>query len=118
MEFRIYHNSRCKKSREGLDYLNTKTTNSIVVEYLKTGIKPEQLKILLMKLNLPASSLVRTQEEEYKTSLRGKTFSEDEWIKILCNNPRLLRRPIIETRYKAIIADPPQEMDILFISNN
>jgi arsenate reductase (glutaredoxin) len=113
--FTIYHNPRCRKSRAGLEYFRgLSDENYEVVEYLKTGLQPEQFKKILIKLNLPASELVRKQEEEYKLSLKGKSFSEDEWIRIICNNPKLLKRPIIEGRYKAVIADPPEEMDSLF----
>lgn len=114
--YRIYHNVRCRKSREGLEYLRKKNVEFEVVEYLKTGLDVERLKTLLQKLNLPASALVRTQEEEYRLSLKGKTFHEEEWLSILLGNPKLIRRPIVEAPIKAVIADPPEEMDCLFKS--
>ncbi len=58
-----------------------------------------------MKLNLPASQLIRKQEDVFKTRFKGKNFTEDEWIKIIIEFPNLLRRPIIELPYKAGICD-------------
>jgi arsenate reductase (glutaredoxin) len=114
MKYTIYHNSRCRKSRAGLDYLLSHTTDVEVIEYLKSGLDTKDLETIVMKLNVSAVDLVRTQEEEYKNSLRGRSFTEEEWIKIICNNPKLLRRPIVVNRYKAVIADPPDLMDVLF----
>ncbi len=34
----IYHNPRCKKSRAGLHYLQIKTSDIKIVEYLKNGL--------------------------------------------------------------------------------
>lgn len=66
-----------------------------------------------MKLNQKPSEIVRTQEEVYKKQLKGKEFSDDEWIRILLENPKLIHRPIIEGEYKAVIGNPPENIDLL-----
>lgn len=113
MSFIIYHNPRCKKSRAGLQYLKEKTTDFKIYEYLKKGLNKEQLEEILLKTNLKPALLVRTQEEYFKKELKGKEFNNDEWIKIICENPKLLQRPIIIGKHKAVIADPPEKTDLL-----
>lgn len=113
MTLKIYHNSRCKKSRAGLEYLSNKTDNYEIVEYLKESISELELREILMKLNKKPSDIVRTQEEVYKKELKGKKFTDDEWIKILLENPKLIQRPIVVGKYKAVIAQPPEELDCL-----
>jgi arsenate reductase (glutaredoxin) len=113
MAIKIYHNSRCRKSRAGLEYLGAKTKDFEVIEYLKTSITEEELRDILMKLNKKPSEIVRTQEEVYKKELKGKNFTDDEWIKILLENPKLIQRPIVVGKYKAVIAQPPEELDCL-----
>lgn len=113
MSLKIYHNSRCKKSRAGLEYLGSKTDKYEIVEYLKESISEEELRDILLKLNKKPSDIVRTQEEVYKKELKGKKFTDDEWIKILVENPKLIQRPIVVGKYKAVIAQPPEEMDQL-----
>jgi len=110
---KIYHNPRCKKSRAGLQHLQTKGVEFEVIEYLKTPFTRAELKDVLMKMNIKPFDLVRTQEEVYKKQLRGNDFTEDEWVKIMVENPKLIKRPIIEKGYKAVWADPPEEMDDL-----
>ncbi len=114
MAVKIYHNSRCSKSRAGLDYIAKKTNNYEIVEYLKQTITEDELREILLKLNKKPFEIVRTQEEVYKKELKGKNFTDDEWIKILVENPKLIERPIIVGKYKAVIARPPEEMDCLF----
>ena len=111
---KIYHNSRCKKSRAGLQHLEKKGEAFEVVEYLKTPIDEKELGDVLAKLNLKPQELVRTQEELYKKELKGRQFTDAEWIKLLVENPKLIKRPIVVKGYKAVWADPPEEMDGLF----
>jgi arsenate reductase (glutaredoxin) len=110
----IYHNPRCAKSRAGLDYLKTKTADFEVIDYLKTGLTAEKLRQILQRLNVKSLELVRTQEDYFKQQLKGKVFSEEEWIQIIVENPKLLKRPIIINKYKAVWADPANLTDKLF----
>ncbi len=109
----IYHNPRCKKSRAGVAFLEEKGVDFKIRRYLDDALAEEELRKILMKLNMPAQQLVRTQEEQYKKELKGKNFTEDEWIKILLENPKLIQRPIIETKYKAIIGNPVENIEPL-----
>jgi arsenate reductase (glutaredoxin) len=111
--FKIYHNSRCRKSRAGLEYLAAKGVEYECIEYLKNPISEGELKDLIIKLNLCATDVIRKQEEIYKKQFRNKEFTEAEWIKIILEYPALLKRPIIVRDYKAVIADPPENLDIL-----
>lgn len=110
----IYHNPRCKKSRAGLAHLEKKGAEFEIKNYIKEGISPDELKDLLMKMNIGPQELVRTQEADYKSRYKGKNFTDDEWIKIMAENPRLIKRPIVVKKYKAVWADPPENMDVLF----
>ncbi|MEX0987473.1 MAG: arsenate reductase (glutaredoxin) [Bacteroidales bacterium] len=107
---KIYHNPRCKKSRAGLAYLKEQGIEPEVRLYLTDPLTPEELKKLIMKLNIPASELVRKQEEQYKKELKGLNFNDDEWIRIYLENPKLIRRPIVEARVKAVIGDPVEKI--------
>lgn len=110
---KIFHNPRCAKSRAGLDYLKGKNVEPEICDYLKTGLKIEDIKEILLKTNLKPVDLVRTQEEYYKKELKGKNFTDDEWVKIILENPKLLKRPIVVDRLKAVIAIPAESIDLL-----
>jgi arsenate reductase (glutaredoxin) len=110
----IYHNPRCKKSRAGLQYLKSKGVEFEVIEYLKNGISEKDLKTLLTKLNAEPIDLIRTQEAKYRKEFRGKNFTRDEWIRVMVENPALIKRPVVATNYKAVWTDVPEDMDVLF----
>jgi arsenate reductase (glutaredoxin) len=109
--FKIYHNSRCRKSRAGLEYLKSKTSNFEIIEYLKNEISTDELKEILKKINLKPSEIVRTQEDYFKKNLKGKSFTDEEWITILLENPKLIQRPIVVAKHKAVIGDPAENID-------
>ena len=115
MSYKIYHNTRCRKSRGGLQYLEEKGINPEIIEYLKDqAFTFESLKGVIKKLGVKPQEIVRTQEADYKQNYKGKDFSDDEWIKILVENPKLIRRPIIVKGEKAVLGDIVKHIDVLF----
>ena len=109
----IYHNPRCKKSRAGLQYLQEKGIEPKIVNYIKEGISVETLKDLLMRLNKKPVEMIRTQEADYKAKFKGKNFTDDEWVKIMAETPKLIKRPIVVKGNKAVWGDPPEEIRAL-----
>jgi arsenate reductase len=111
---RIYHNPRCRKSRSGVEYLKNKEVEFEVVEYLKSQFTFTSLKEVLAKLNLSPQEIIREHEDIFKKQFKGRSFTDDEWIKILIEYPNLIKRPIVVKDYKAVWADPPENIDKLF----
>lgn len=107
---RIYHNPRCKKSREGLQALKKYISDFEIIEYHKKPLTADDLRRLSAKLELPFALMVRQQEDYYKQHLKGKQLSEDQWIEAILSQPQLLQRPIVETADKATIANPPENI--------
>ena len=111
---KIYHNPRCSKSREGLLYLEEKGCEFEVVNYMKDGITAPEIKDFLVKSELKIEAIIRTGEELYKLQYKGKELTEDEWIKILVENPKLLQRPLVIKGSHAVLARPVEEIQKLF----
>ena len=111
--YTIYHNPRCKKSRAGLQYATEKKMEFQVREYLKEPLTEAELTTLVMKLHVKPFLLIRTQEEAYRKELKGLNLTDEEWIKVMVENPKLIHRPIVEGKYKAIVGDPPENIDLL-----
>lgn len=114
MTFQIYHNPRCKKSRAGLEFLKSRTSDFEIIEYLKAGISEEEIKLISKISGLKIIELVRIQEEFYKKNLKGKALSDEALIKNISENPKLLKRPIVIKEKSAIIADPPENINLIF----
>ena len=110
---KIYHNPRCRKSRAGLDYLKQSGAGFEIIDYMRKGITEEEIREILLKMNVKPASLVRSQEDLYKKELKGRNFTDDEWIRIIAENPKLLQRPVVVSKHKAVLAQPPENLDIL-----
>lgn len=109
----IYHNPRCKKSRAGLQYVIDNNKAYQVREYLKDPLSEAELTSLVMKLHVKPFELIRTQEEYFRKELKGLNFNNEEWIKVMVENPKLIHRPIVEAKYKAVVGDPVENIDNL-----
>ena len=104
---KIYHNPRCRKSRETLAIINEHNINVNIVEYLKYPPTKKEIRDIIKILNIPVLDLVRKEEEIFKKDYKGVTLSANEWINILHKNPILIQRPIVIKDSVAIIGRPP-----------
>ena len=111
---KIYHNPRCRKSREGVQYLTDKGVEFKIIEYLKDNLSKETVQILLNKLNITALELIRKNEKIWKENFKDKNLSEKELVEVLHKEPKLIERPIIENENLAVIGRPKENIDILF----
>jgi arsenate reductase (glutaredoxin) len=107
---KIYHNPRCSKSRETLKLIKDAGADVEVIEYLNAIPTVEELKTILMKLNLNPKDIVRTSEPVYKEKFKNSNFNNDEWLKIMVEYPKLIERPIVVKGNKAILGRPPQNV--------
>jgi len=108
--FKIYHNTRCSKSREACSILEDKGVELVTIEYLKTPPTQKEIKGLLKMLGMKAQDIVRKGEPLFKEKFADKKLSESEWIKALAENPILIERPIIVKGNKAVIGRPPEKV--------
>lgn len=110
---KIYHNPRCRKSREGLEILKESGKDFEVREYIKNTLDEKELTDLLQKLNMAPVELVRTEEKIWKENYRNRDLSDKELIRVMVDNPKLIQRPIVETRNKAVIGRPASKIEEL-----
>ncbi|EIL96691.1 arsenate reductase (glutaredoxin) [Rhodanobacter thiooxydans] len=106
---RIYHNSRCSKSRATLALLEQHGGEIEVVDYLDTPPSAAELAMLLRQLGMTARELLRTGEEEYRVlGLDDSALDDDALIVAMVAHPKLIERPIVVANGKAVIGRPPE----------
>ena len=89
----LYHNPRCSKSRQALQLLKDANEEVTIVEYLKEIPTIEEL-----------------NEAVWKDNFKGKDLTEEQLIKVMINNPKLIERPIAIKNGKAVIGRPPESV--------
>ncbi len=115
MGIKIYHNSRCSKSRQTLEILKKKNFDIEIVEYLKSPPTFEELSVILRKLKYEPRELLRKSEEVYKKeNLSDMSISNNKIIEKMVTYPILIERPIVINGDKAVIGRPPERvLDII-----
>ncbi|WMX12816.1 arsenate reductase (glutaredoxin) [Aureispira sp. CCB-E] len=113
MKATIYHNPRCSKSRDSLNLLKEKSLDFEIVEYLKTPLNAAEIQTLLTQLGIKAEQLIRKSEAIYKEHYKGKELNENEWIEAMVKHPKLIERPIVVYKNKAVIGRPLEKVEEL-----
>jgi len=107
---KIYHNTRCRKSREGLEIIKNSGKDFEIIEYLKKPLTFNQLKEIISLLKIEPIELIRKNETDWKTNFKGKDLSKDEIIKAMVDYPKLIERPIVINNNKAVLGRPPEKI--------
>ena len=107
---KIYHNPRCSKSRQTLQLINDAGKDVEIIEYLKDVPTEEELKSIIDLLGISPEQLLRKNEAIFKEQFKGRSFSDEEWIKIMIGNPKLIERSIVVDRKKAVLGRPPENV--------
>jgi len=112
---KIYYKANCATSLTALGLLKKASKEPIEkIEYLVDIPSEKELKEILKLLGMKASEFIRKKEPLYKEKYEGKKLSEDEWIKIMINNPILIDRPVVIKDGKAILCRPSEKVMDLF----
>jgi len=107
---KIYHNPRCSKSRQGLAILEETNSDFEIVKYLEHPPTFQELTEIIGLLGITPIDLVRKNETIWKENYKGKTLSYDEIITAMIENPKLIERPIVMNKGKAVIGRPPENI--------
>lgn len=106
----IYHNPRCRKSRETLQLIKDQGEDPQIVLYLEQIPSEETLKELIDQLGIDPIKLVRRQESVWKENYKGKELTNDQLIAAMHQNPKLIERPIVVKNGKAALGRPPENV--------
>lgn len=107
---KIYHNPRCRKSREGLQILEESGKDFEIVKYLENTPTKEELSDIIELLGIKPIDLVRKNESIWKENYKNKQLSDKEIITAMTENPKLIERPIVVNKNKAIVGRPPENI--------
>lgn len=106
----IYHNNRCRKSREGLEILENSGNPFEIKKYLEEVPTKKELQLLISKLGIKPVELVRKNEAIWKEKFKDRTLTDTQIIDALIEYPKLIERPIVVNGDKAIIGRPPESI--------
>ena len=111
---KIYHNNRCRKSREGLQTVQTYELPYEVIGYISNPLNEKELQEIITILGITPIELIRKNEAIWKSDFKGKELSDQELIAAMAAHPKLIERPIVIHKNKGVIGRPNERiLDIL-----
>ena len=110
---KIYHNPRCRKSREGLQLLENSRQNFKIIDYLNDPPTQKELNDILNMLGFKPIQLVRKNESIWKENYKNKELTDVEIVKAMCDHPKLIERPIVIKGNKAVLGRPLENIEAL-----
>lgn len=111
----IWHNPRCRKSRETLALIEAAEVEVTIRKYLDEAPNQTEITSILDELGFDdPRQLMRRGEAIYKEMALKSISSDSRLIDIMANHPILIERPVVTNGTKAIIGRPPEAVKTLF----
>jgi arsenate reductase len=107
VEYVVYHNPTCSKSRGALEILAERGIDSDVVEYLKAPPDRATLERIVDAIPNPPAELVRKDKKFKELGLDASEYTtRDAVVELLLTHPELMERPVVFRGERAVIARP------------
>ncbi|MDP9961789.1 ArsC/Spx/MgsR family protein [Chryseobacterium lathyri] len=106
MMVKVLHNGSCSKSNAVLEYLDENGVPFEIINMMEDPLSVLEIKTVLKKLNQSVFHMIRKTDKLYMENYADKNYSEEEWIKILSENPSLIQRPILIKGSVAMLGRP------------
>ena len=113
---KVLFNNACSKSRAILEHLDENNVQFEIIDFILNPLSEIELKTVLKKLGRSAEEIIRKGDQLFKEKFANKSFTEDEWISVLLQNPTLIERPILIKGPLAMVGRPIENVKY-FIEN-
>ena len=109
-EWVLWFDARCSASKRALEFLRERGIEPAVRRFLEEPPTPEELAALVAKLGVPVHAVARPDADEYQALRLSDRTPDPELLRALALHPRILERPILEGRQRAVVARPPERV--------
>lgn len=111
----IYHNPACGTSRNTLAMIRNSGVEPTIILYLETPPSRSELVTLIGDMGISVRALLRSNVEPYEQlGLADETFTDEQLIDFMLQQPILINRPIVVTPLGTRLCRPSEVvLDIL-----
>jgi len=107
----IYHNPRCSKSRQTLELIRSKGVEPEIVLYMEDTPSVEDIQDALRMLGMKPMDILRQKEPEFREHFAAADeLTDTQFIELMRLYPKVIERPIVVNRGKAVIGRPPENV--------
>jgi arsenate reductase (glutaredoxin) len=109
-EILIYYNPDSNSHRMTVAHAQSMVAHVRTYPFGQTPSMATSWLSILNSIGRPTKELLNKALPYYQANIRGKEFSDSNWIKILRNNPELLKAPIAIRGTRAILCEKPTDI--------
>lgn len=110
-EITLIYNSEENIGRKILVYAHTENLPIHDIDLKHVKLTPTHWAELAYRMNMNVRDLVNTEHPNFFQKFgQVDQFSDEDWLKLLVNNPDILRSPIVMKGDKIVMMSNPQEM--------
>ncbi|MCX7548925.1 hypothetical protein OS188_13285 [Xanthomarina sp. F1114] len=112
-EIILYYNLDRPNASKTLGYAKGEGFALRNINILTNKFTGTHLEELASKLKVSIEGLVNKEHSDFNEGLYNSNFSDEDWIKVLQNNPKFLKEPIAIRGHKAIFVKTPSNLSRL-----
>jgi len=110
----IWHNPRCRKSRETLALIEQAGAEVSIRRYLEDVPSAAEIAQILDQLGFDEPrALMRRSEAIYKEAGLKSVLSATDLLQAMADHPILIERPVVSNGTRAILGRPPEAVKAL-----
>lgn len=109
-EILIYYHPDSGAHRQVVAYAKTVSKHVRTFSFGRTPSSGTSWQQIIKALDLDPKLLLNKSNPYYQEHLRGREFDEENWIKVLMNNPSLFKFPIAMSGSKAVVCNTPSDI--------
>jgi arsenate reductase len=113
-EVTIFHNPSCSKSRGALGILQDAGVEAEVVLYKQAPPDRATLEMILDRIDVEPSKLVRRDPEFKESGLTPADIeTKEQVVEVLLDHPALMERPVVVRGDRVVLGRPPENVQAL-----
>jgi len=111
----VYEKPTCTTCRKTVKMLNEMGIEFEKINYYIEPFTRYKLKILLKKMDMKPSELLRKNEKAYKElDFKNNKYTESQILDFMISDPNLIQRPIVEKGDLVVLGRPIEKIKELF----
>lgn len=109
-EILIYYNADSSADRKTVAHARSVTPHLKSYEFKRAPSTSTSWQMILTSLDVHPKELLNKAHPYYQANIKGKEFSDEDWISCLQRNPQLIKAPIAIRGQRAILCTNPTDI--------
>jgi arsenate reductase len=106
----LFYSSESVIAKQTLAYAKSKGLPIQEIDLLREKLTGTQIVELAERLEMKVEDLINQEHPSYTSNFEPHNFSTDGWIKIIRNNPEIMKQPIALRGDRTILVETPTDI--------